>query len=66
LAVQNSLRKLLFMPTTLRAKILVLSDAAAAGRRRDESGPAVQELLERHGWQVSAYSILPDDSEQIR
>jgi molybdenum cofactor synthesis domain-containing protein len=66
LAVQDFLRKLLFMPTILRAKILVLSDAAAAGRRRDESGPAVQELLERHGWQVSACSILPDDSEQIR
>lgn len=56
------------MPQILRAKILVLSDAAArqpAGRE-DRSGPAVRELLESRGWTVSACEILPDDAGQIR
>jgi len=46
---------------SLRAKILVLSDAAAAGRREDRSGPMVRELLEKRGWLVQALEILPDD-----
>jgi molybdenum cofactor synthesis domain-containing protein len=54
------------MPTKLRAKILVLSDAASRGQREDRSGPAVRELLEAHGWQVLAVEILPDDLETIR
>ena len=54
------------MPPILRARILVLSDTAAAGHRQDESGPAVRELLEQQGWEVVACSILPDDAEQIR
>ncbi len=33
------------MPHTLRAKILVLSDAARAGRREDRSGPAASALM---------------------
>ena len=53
------------MPQILRAKILVLSDAASRGERRDESGPAVQGLLEAHGWQVIACEILPDEAQQI-
>ena len=54
------------MPPILRAKILVVSDAVAAGRRQDQSGPAVRELLERQGWQVDECAILPDDAEQMR
>jgi len=52
--------------TPLRAKILVLSDAAAAGGREDRSGPAVRELLEKRGWLVKALEILPDDADRIR
>jgi molybdenum cofactor synthesis domain-containing protein len=51
---------------SLRAKILVLSDAAAAGRREDRSGPAVRALLESRGWTVEAVEVLPDDAERIR
>jgi molybdenum cofactor synthesis domain-containing protein len=51
---------------SLRAKILVLSDAAAAGRRVDRSGPAIRELLEKRGWLVNAIEILPDDADRIR
>jgi len=50
----------------LRAKILVLSDATAAGRREDRSGPAVRELLESQGWVVKALEVLPDDADRIQ
>jgi molybdenum cofactor synthesis domain-containing protein len=50
----------------MRAKILVLSDSAAAGGREDRSGPALRELLESHGWVVSACEILADDQDPIR
>lgn len=49
-----------------RAKILVLSDAASRGQRRDQSGSAVREALEARGWIVTASEVLPDDLEQIR
>jgi molybdenum cofactor synthesis domain-containing protein len=50
----------------LRAKIIVLSDAASRGERVDLSGPAVRELLETRGWQVAAIEILSDDLDTIR
>jgi molybdenum cofactor synthesis domain-containing protein len=50
----------------LRAKILVLSDATAAGRREDRSGPAVRKLLESRGWVVKALEVLPDDADRIQ
>jgi len=50
----------------LRAKILVLSDSAVAGRREDRAGPAVRERLESSGWAVAACEVLPDDVDQIR
>jgi molybdenum cofactor synthesis domain-containing protein len=49
-----------------RARILVLSDAAAGGRREDRSGPAVRELLESRGWAVNALEVLPDDADRIK
>jgi len=54
------------MSSPLRAKILVLSDAAAAGGREDRSGPAVRELLEKRGWVVETLEVLPDDADRIR
>lgn len=54
------------MPDPLRATILVLSDAAASGRRDDRSGPLLRELLEARGWTVLACEILPDDADTIR
>ena len=50
----------------LRAKILVLSDLATQGRREDRSGPAVRDVLESHGWQVTALELLPDEFDRIR
>ncbi len=54
------------MPSTLRAHILVLSDAASRGEREDRSGPAVRQVLEARSWSVAAIEILPDEFEQIR
>ena len=50
----------------LRAKILVLSDAASEGRRQDRSGPALRAALEARGWSVLACEILPDNLSVIR
>jgi molybdopterin adenylyltransferase len=50
----------------LRAVILVLSDACSHGEREDRSGPAVRELLQARGWEVTAVEILPDDLNAIR
>jgi len=54
------------MPELLRAKVLVLSDSASAGRRQDVSGPALRQVLEAHAWEVRACEILPDEAEPIR
>jgi molybdenum cofactor synthesis domain-containing protein len=51
---------------SLRARILVLSDAASAGEREDRSGPAIRELLEKRGWLVKALEVLPDEADRIR
>jgi molybdopterin adenylyltransferase len=49
----------------MQAKILVLSDSTAAGRRHDQAGAAVKELLETRGWTVAALEVLPDDLDAI-
>lgn len=54
------------MARLLRAKILILSDSVARGRREDRSGPAVREVLEARGWAVAACDVLPDETDQIR
>jgi len=48
------------MPSQLRANILVMSDASSRGQRPDLSGPIVRDILQTHGWHVSAIEILPD------
>src|SRR5579863_6803186 len=53
------------MSQTLRAKILVLSDASSRGERPDASGPALREMLESRNWKVLACEILSDDFEII-
>ncbi len=54
------------MRDSLRAKILVLSDACSRGERVDRSGPAIEEALEAKGWKVVSWEILPDEFESIR
>jgi molybdenum cofactor synthesis domain-containing protein len=54
------------MSHQLRAKILVLSDAASRGAREDRTGPAIRELLEGKRWQVVACKVLADDLDPIQ
>ena len=54
------------MPNSLRAKILVLSDACSRGERQDLSGQALRETLEANNWHVVSSEVLPDDCERIR
>lgn len=54
------------MTRPLRAKILVLSDAASRAEREDRTGPAVRDALEARGWRVAALDLLPDDEARIR
>ena len=48
----------------MTAAVITVSDSAFAGRREDKSGPAVRALLEKHGWQVPAYTF-PDDRADL-
>lgn len=45
--------------------MLTVSDRASAGRRVDESGPAVAALLAAGGFQVAPVEIVPDERERI-
>lgn len=47
------------------AAVLTISDSASAGRRTDQSGPAVRERLEQLGWSVSVVETIPDEAPQI-
>jgi molybdopterin adenylyltransferase len=50
----------------IRIAILTVSDRSAAGTREDASGPALQELARRQGWQVVHSQVVPDDPSAIR
>jgi molybdenum cofactor synthesis domain-containing protein len=49
------------MSTTLRAAVLTVSDSVFQGKRRDGSGPAVVELLQKSGWTVAHTRVVADD-----
>lgn len=49
----------------LSAKVLTVSDAAAAGRRTDTSGPALVEALGRAGISVVDHRVVPDGVESV-
>jgi molybdenum cofactor synthesis domain-containing protein len=49
----------------LTAAVLTVSDSCSRGDRTDSSGPAVAELLTKHGFSVVATEIVPDDLVSI-
>ena len=49
----------------LVAKVLTVSDSTHRGDRADLSGPAVVELLERHGFVVAERRVVPDGIETV-
>lgn len=48
-----------------RAAIITASDSGCRGEREDLSGPAIREILEREGYQVTAMELLPDDRAML-
>ena len=48
-----------------RVFILTASDKGYAGQREDLSGPAIREIVEANGYEVTHTVILPDDQEML-
>ena len=46
--------------------ILTCSDKGSLGQRDDLSGKLIQEFLEKNGFHLNSYSIIPDDIETIK
>ncbi len=49
----------------IKAGVLTISDKGFEGKREDESGPLVAEILTKAGYIVEKQSIVPDDCEKI-
>ena len=49
----------------IKVGILTVSDRGYRGERRDESGPAIKELISPLVPEVVEYALLPDDKEAI-
>ena len=49
----------------IRVAILTISDSAAAGKREDLSGPAIQKRCRELNWEVTETSVVPDDGNAI-
>jgi molybdopterin adenylyltransferase len=54
------------LKTVLTAAVVTVSDSSARGERKDESGPAVAQLLERLQFHVIAREVVSDDEIQIQ
>jgi molybdenum cofactor synthesis domain-containing protein len=52
--------------TAITAAVVTVSDSCARGERKDASGPAVAELLERLQFSVVTRDVVPDDEIQIQ
>jgi len=46
--------------------VLTVSDRSARGEREDSSGPALVEMIEAQGWELSELALLPDEEEQVK
>lgn len=49
-----------------RVKVIVSSDSGYKGEREDLSGPVIQEIMERLGYEVAGIQILPDELEILK
>jgi molybdopterin adenylyltransferase len=52
--------------TNKTAAVLTVSDSCSRGKKKDLSGPAVAELLERHGFQVVGRGVVGDERSVIQ
>lgn len=51
--------------TRVRVGVVTASDKGSRGERRDESGPAIADIVGQLGWEVVAYAVLPDERQAI-
>lgn len=51
---------------TGRAAVIVLSDTVAAGRKPDTAGKSVADGLQKGGFEIAAYEVLPDEPAQLK
>jgi molybdopterin adenylyltransferase len=51
--------------TRIRAGVITVSTKGAAGRRADESGPAMRDALAAAGHEIVATEIVPDDAARV-
>ena len=51
--------------TTLRAKVLTVSDGVVAGTREDKSGAALQARLVEAGYEVAARAVTADGVDEV-
>lgn len=49
----------------LKAIVIVISDSASKGERSDKSGKLATERLQRSGFEVVDYRVIPDDTSKI-
>lgn len=49
----------------LKASILTISDKGFIGEREDITGKVIKEMLEKNGYEVLYYKIIPDDIDKI-
>ncbi len=50
----------------MKVGIITISDRASKGIYEDESGKKIEEIVNKSGWKVKKYSIIPDDYDKIR
>ena len=50
----------------MKAGILTASDKGSKGDREDVSGAKVREILEKSGFKIEVYQIIPDEQELIK
>ena len=49
----------------LKAVVIVISDSISKGERSDKSGKLIIERIEKNGYEVIDYSVIPDEADQI-
>ncbi|MDH5717272.1 MAG: bifunctional molybdenum cofactor biosynthesis protein MoaC/MoaB [Spirochaetia bacterium] len=50
----------------ITAAVLVCSDSTAAGKRKDNSGIIIQEILNEYNVDIKEYKIIPDNPDEIQ
>lgn len=49
----------------IKTAILTMSDKGSKNLRVDGTGPAIKELIEKHGYETVYYKIVPDEMDMI-